>query len=125
MKYGWVLVELQKKINRIEDNIVDYQQNKKWIKYRNQQERIYNESRKENEMELSYEEKERNCMASSNHDSISRSNTIDNSMEIVVLGRSRFLMFEMPQRTKEDCVRQAIKELAERYIEDTARIFDS
>ena len=63
-------------------------------------------------------------MASSNHDSISRSNTIDNSMEIVVLGRARFLMFEMPQRAKEDCVRQAIKELAERYIEDTARIFD-
>ena len=52
MKYRWVLVELQKKINRIEDNIVDYQQNKKWIKYRNQQERIYNELRKENEMEM-------------------------------------------------------------------------
>ena len=63
-------------------------------------------------------------MASSNHDSISRSNTIGNSMEIVVLGRARFLMFEMPQRTKEYCVMQAIKELAERYIEDTARIFD-
>ena len=52
MKYRWVLVELQKKINRIEDNVVDYQQNKKWIKYRNQQERIYNELRKENEMEM-------------------------------------------------------------------------
>ena len=52
MKYGWVLVELQKKINRIEDNVVDYQQNKRWKRYRNQQERIYNELRKENKMEM-------------------------------------------------------------------------
>ena len=63
-------------------------------------------------------------MASSNHDSISRSNTFGNSMEIVVLCRARFLMFEMPQRTKEDCVNQAIRELAEKYIENTAGIFD-
>ena len=63
-------------------------------------------------------------MADNNKFSVSRNNTIGNSMEVVVLDRARFLMFEMPQRTKEDCVRQAIKELAERYIEDTARIFD-
>ena len=124
MKYGWVLVELQKKINRIEDNVVDYQQNKKWIKYRNQQERIYNEFRKENGMEMQYEEKERNCMASSNHDSICRSNTFGNSMEVVVLDRARFLLLEPTQRTKEDCVNQAIRELAEKYIENTAGIFD-
>lgn len=63
-------------------------------------------------------------MASSNNNSVYRSNTINNSMELVVLGRAKFLMFEMPQRTKEDCVNQAIKEFAEKYIEDTARIFD-
>ena len=63
-------------------------------------------------------------MADNNKFSVSRNNTIGNSMEVVVLDRARFLMSEMPQRTKEDCVRQAIKELAERYIEDTARIFD-
>ena len=63
-------------------------------------------------------------MASSNHDSISRSNTVDNSMEIVVLDRARFLLLELPQRTKEDCVNQAIRKLAEKYIENTAGIFD-
>lgn len=63
-------------------------------------------------------------MASSNNNSVYRSNTIDNSMELVVLGRAKFLMFDIPERTKEDCVNQAITELAERYIEDTARIFD-
>ena len=63
-------------------------------------------------------------MASSNHDSICRSNTFGNSMEVVVLDRARFLLLELPQRTKEDCVNQAIRELAEKYIENTARIFD-
>ena len=63
-------------------------------------------------------------MASSNHDSICRSNTFGNSMEVVVLDRARFLLLELPQRTKEDCVNQAIRELAENYIENTARIFD-
>ena len=63
-------------------------------------------------------------MASSNHDSISRSNTFGNSMEIVVLDRARFLLLELPQRTKEDCVNQSIRELAEKYIENTAGIFD-
>ena len=73
---------------------------------------------------LGYEEKERNCMASSNHDGICRSNTFGNSMEVVVLERARFLLLEPTQRTKEDCVNQAIRELAEKYIENTARIFD-
>lgn len=63
-------------------------------------------------------------MVDNNKCSVSRNNTIGNSMEVVVLERARFLLLELPQRTKEDCVRQAIKELAERYIEDTARIFD-
>lgn len=63
-------------------------------------------------------------MASSNHDSVSRNNTIGNSMEVVVLERARFLLLELPQRTKEDCVNQSIRELAEKYIENTAGIFD-
>lgn len=63
-------------------------------------------------------------MASSNHDSICRSNTFGNSMEVVVLERARFLLLEPTQRTKEDCVNQAIRELAEKYIKDTASIFD-
>ena len=63
-------------------------------------------------------------MASSNHDSICRSNTFGNSMEVVVLERARFLLLELPQRTKEDCVNQSIRELAEKYIENTAGIFD-
>ena len=63
-------------------------------------------------------------MADNNKFSVSRNNTIDNSMEIVVLGRARFSLLELPQRTKEDCVNQAIRELAEKYIENTARIFD-
>ena len=62
-------------------------------------------------------------MADNNKFSVSRNNTIGSSMEVVVLERARFLLLELPQRTKEDCVNQAIRELAERYIEDTARIF--
>lgn len=63
-------------------------------------------------------------MADNNKCSVSRNNTIGNSMEVVVLERARFLLLELPQRTKEDCVNQAIRELAEKYIENTARIFD-
>ena len=63
-------------------------------------------------------------MADNNKFSVSRNNTIGNSMEVVVLERARFLLLELPQRTKEDCVKQAIRELAEKYIENTAGIFD-
>ena len=63
-------------------------------------------------------------MADNNKFSVSRNNTIGNSMEVVVLDRARFLLLELPQRTKEDCVNQAIRELAEKYIKDTASIFD-
>lgn len=63
-------------------------------------------------------------MADNNKFSVSRNNTIGNSMEVVVLERARFLLLELPQRTKEDCVNQAIMELAEKYIENTAGIFD-
>ena len=63
-------------------------------------------------------------MADNNKFSVSRNNTIGNSMEVVVLERARFLLLELPQRTKEDCVNQSIRELAEKYIENTAGIFD-
>ena len=63
-------------------------------------------------------------MADNNKFSVYRNNTIGNSMEVVVLERARFLLLELPQRTKEDCVNQAIRELAEKYIENTAGIFD-
>ena len=49
MCYQWVLVELQKKIDKIEDTDENYQENKKWIKCRKQQEEIYDILRKENE----------------------------------------------------------------------------
>lgn len=63
-------------------------------------------------------------MADNNKLSVSRNNTIGNSMEVAVLERARFLLLELPQRTKEDCVNQSIMELAEKYIENTAGIFD-
>ena len=63
-------------------------------------------------------------MADNNKFSVYRKNTNGNSIEVVVLERARFLLLELPQRTKEDCVNQAIRELAEKYIENTARIFD-
>ena len=63
-------------------------------------------------------------MADNNKFSVSRNNTIGNSMEVVVLERARFLLLELPQRTKEDCVNQAIRELGQKYIENTAGIFD-
>lgn len=52
MCYQWVLVELQKKIDKIEDEDINYRQNKKWIKYRKQQDMIYDQIRKDNEMEM-------------------------------------------------------------------------
>lgn len=52
MYYRWVLIELQKKIDKIEDEDENYQENKKWIKYRNQQNEIYEQIRKDNEMEM-------------------------------------------------------------------------
>lgn len=52
MCYQWVLVELQKKIDKIEDEDENYQENKKWIKYRSQQDAIYEQIRKDNEMEM-------------------------------------------------------------------------
>lgn len=52
MCYQMVLVELQKKIDKIEDKDENYQENKKWIKYRNQQNAIYEKIRKENEAEM-------------------------------------------------------------------------
>ena len=52
MCYQMVLVELQKKIDKIEDEDENYQENKKWIKYRGQQDAIYKKIRKDNEMEM-------------------------------------------------------------------------
>ena len=49
MCYRITLVELQNKINKIEDEDPDYQQNRKWIKYRKQQEMIYEMIREQNE----------------------------------------------------------------------------
>ena len=48
----YMLVELQKKINIIEDKDSNYRKNKKWIKYRSQQDLIYKKIREENNMEL-------------------------------------------------------------------------
>ncbi len=43
------LVELQNKINKIEDNVSDYQNNKKWKLYRKQQDLLYEFKRQEME----------------------------------------------------------------------------
>lgn len=51
MCYQWVLVELAKKIEKIENEDEDYRQNKKWIKYRKQQDEIYDILRKKNEVQ--------------------------------------------------------------------------
>lgn len=51
MCYQWVLVELAKKIEKIENEDENYQENKKWIKYRKQQEDIWEILRKENEFQ--------------------------------------------------------------------------
>lgn len=47
----WVLDELQNKINKIEDDDINYQQNAKWIKYRKHQDDMYNTIRRRKEME--------------------------------------------------------------------------
>ena len=49
MCYRTTLVELQHKIDKIEDEDENYRENKKWIKYRKQQEAIYEIIRKQNE----------------------------------------------------------------------------
>lgn len=41
------LVELQNKINKIEDNVSDYQNDKKWKLYRKQQDLLYEFKRQE------------------------------------------------------------------------------
>lgn len=46
------LIELQKKIDKIEDEDENYRENKKWIKYRKQQDWIYDQIRKNNEVEM-------------------------------------------------------------------------
>lgn len=51
MCYQWVLVELQKKIDRIEEDDENYQENRRWKKYRKHQEEIYEKLRKENEQQ--------------------------------------------------------------------------
>lgn len=45
----WTLVELGHKIQAIEDDNENYRENKKWIKYRQQQEDLWEVLRKENE----------------------------------------------------------------------------
>ena len=46
-------------------------------------------------------------------------------MEKEVLERANYLRQELPLRSKEDCLKQAIRDLkAESYIEDNARMFD-
>lgn len=42
------LIELQRKINKIEDEDLNYRENKKWIKYRKIQDVIYNQIRERN-----------------------------------------------------------------------------
>jgi hypothetical protein len=45
----WSLIELQKKINRIENNNSDYVKSPKWQKYRKQQDLLYKKIQKEND----------------------------------------------------------------------------
>ena len=47
----WSLRELKKKIDKIEDKDSDYIHNKKWQKYRKQQDILYERIRKFNERE--------------------------------------------------------------------------
>lgn len=48
----WSLLELQKKINKIEDKDSDYVNNSKWQKYRKQQDMLYKKIQKQNEHKL-------------------------------------------------------------------------
>lgn len=52
MCYKMVLDELAKKIQKIEDEDTNYRENKKWIKYRKQQEDIWDIMIKENEISM-------------------------------------------------------------------------
>lgn len=49
MCFRYELDELQDKINKIEDEDENFRENKKWIKYRRQQDLIYDMKRKETE----------------------------------------------------------------------------
>lgn len=51
MCYRMELLELAEKIEKIEEEDENYQQNKKWIKYRRQQEGLWERIRKENELQ--------------------------------------------------------------------------
>lgn len=56
---------------------------------------------------------------------ICRNYIIGNIMELEVLERANYLRTLLPIRSKEDCLKQAIRDLkAESYIEDNARMFD-
>ena len=52
MCYNWELVELAKKIQKIEDKDENYRENKKWLKFRKRQEDIWDKMRKNNEREM-------------------------------------------------------------------------
>lgn len=52
MCYRATLDELQRKINKIEDEDENFRENKNWKKYRSQQEGIWKMMSKENEMEM-------------------------------------------------------------------------
>lgn len=47
----WKLVELGHEIQAIEDDDENYRENKKWIKFRQQQEKLWEILRKENEQQ--------------------------------------------------------------------------
>ena len=53
--YGWLLIDLAKKMDKIEDNNPDYRNSRTWQKYRRQQDLIYNKIRKENEVQKDVE----------------------------------------------------------------------
>lgn len=56
---------------------------------------------------------------------ICRNYIVGDIMELEVLERANYLRQELPIRSKEDCLKQAISDLkADKYIEDNARIFD-
>lgn len=52
MCYRMTLVELQNKINKIEDKDPNYEKNKKWIKCRKQQNKIYEVIKRKNERSI-------------------------------------------------------------------------
>lgn len=51
MCYRMELLDLAEKIEKIEEEDENYQKNKKWIKYRRQQEGLWARIRRENEMQ--------------------------------------------------------------------------